>query len=161
MTNIDFPFQAIDKMMFSPRPQPLPASLRPIYRIALIILVLMINCRANTASLFKLQFFNWLLKSPSLQESIDEMLVHKTIFTLELIHLDPMVNLALNYAFADNLISITSASGNNPKYMLTDKGHEFGNLILQDKGSVLDSECEFLERIGSKISEVKLRNELL
>ncbi len=156
MTTIDFPFQAIETMTFSPRPQPLPASLRPVYRIALIALILKTNCRGNTASLFQLQFFNWLLKSSSLQELIEERLSHQSVFTLELIHLDPMVNLALKYAFADGLISIT----NNSKYKLTDKGQEFANLI-RDEQSVLAEERKFLERIGKGVSDVKLRNELL
>ncbi|MGA9099554.1 MAG: hypothetical protein WB392_11560, partial [Methanotrichaceae archaeon] len=137
MNVIDFPFQAIEKLVFNPRPQPLPASLRPLYRIALITLILRINCRGNTATLFTLQFFNWLLKSSSLQELIEERLNYQSVFTLELIHLDPMVNLALNYAFASNLISITSNSKSNPKYKLTEKGHEFANLIIQDDQSPL------------------------
>jgi len=156
MKAVDFPFQAIETMTFSPRPQPLPASLRPIYRIALIVLILKTNCRGNTASLFKLQFFNWLLKSTSLQELIEERLAHQSVFTLELIHLDPMVNLALKYAFADGLISIT----NNSKYKLTDKGHEFVNLVLEDGQPILADERKFLERIGKRVAEVKLRNEL-
>lgn len=161
MNPIDFPFQAIDKLAFKPRPLPLPASLRPFYRIALIILVLKINCRGNAATLFTLQFFNWLLKSSSLQEMIEDKLTYQSIFTLELIHLDPMVNLALNYAFASNLISITSQSRSNPKYKLTEKGHKFANLIIQDEQLALAKEQKFLERIGLKITEVKLKRELL
>ena len=156
MRTIDFPFQAIDTLTFSPRPQPLPASLRPIYRIALIALVLKTNCHSNTASLLKLQFFNWLLKSSSLQELIEDRLTHQSVFTLELIHLDPMVNLALRYAFAENLISVT----NNSKYKLTEKGNEFADRILQDEQSVLDGEREFLLRIGKRVSEVSLRKNL-
>lgn len=156
MRTIDFPFQAIDKLTFSPRPQPLPASLRPLYRIALIALVLKTNCQRNTASMLKLQFFNWLLKSSSLQEVIEDRLTHQSVFTLELIHLDPMVNLALKYAFADNLISVT----NNSKYKLTEKGNGFADRILQDEQSVLDGEREFLVRIGKRVSEVRLRNDL-
>jgi len=157
MRTIDFPFQAIDKLTFSPRPQPLPASLRPIYRIALIALVLKTNCQSKTASLLKLQFFNWLLKSSSLQELIEDRLTHQSVFTLELIHLDPMVNLALRYAFADSLISVT----NNSKYKLTEKGNQFTDRILQDEQSVLAEKREFLLRIGKRVSEVSLRKELL
>jgi hypothetical protein len=157
MGTIDFPFQAIGKLTFSPRPQPLPASLRPVYRIAVIALVLKTNCRGNTASLLKLQFFNWLVKSSSLQEFIEDRLIRESVFTLELIHLDPMVNLALKYAFADSLISIT----NNSKYKLTEKGNEFADRILQGEQSVLAGEREFLVRIGETISEVRLRKELL
>jgi hypothetical protein len=156
MRTIDFPFQAIDTLTFSPRPQPLPASLRPIYRIALIALVLKTNCRGNTASLLKLQFFNWLLKSSSLQELIEDRLTHQSVFTLELIHLDPMVNLALRYAFAENLISVT----NNSKYKLTEKGNKFADRILQDEQSVLVEKREFLLRIGKRVSEVSLRKDL-
>jgi hypothetical protein len=156
MRTIDFPFQAIDRLTFSHRPQPLPASLRPLYRIALITLVLKTNCQRNTASMLKLQFFNWLLKSSSLQEVIEDRLTHQSVFTLELIHLDPMVNLALKYAIADKLISIT----NNSKYKLTEKGSGFADRILQDGQSVLDGEREFLVRIGKRVSEVRLRNDL-
>ena len=156
MRIIDFPFQEIDTLTFSPRPQSLPASLRPLYRIALITLVLKTNCQSNTASMLKLQFFNWLLKSSSLQELIEDRLIHQSVFTLELIHLDPMVNLALKYAIADNLISVT----NNSKYKLTEKGNGFADRILQDEQSVLDEEREFLVRIGKRVSEVRLRNDL-
>ena len=153
MRTIDFPFEAIDTLTFSPKPNPLPASLRPIYRIALIILVLKTNCRVNTASMIKLQFFNWLLKSSSMQELIEKKLTHQNVFTLELIHLDPMVNLALKYAFADNLISVTT----NSKYKLTDKGYEFADRILRGEQSILAGERELLVRIGQRVSEVKLR----
>lgn len=157
MRTIDFPFQAIDTLTFSPRPQPLPASLRPLYRIALITLVLKTNCQSNTASMLKLQFFNWLLKSSSLQEVIEDRLIHQSVFTLELIHLDPMVNLALKYAIADNLISVTDKS----KYKLTIKGNEFADRILQDEQPTLSDERELLVRIGKQVSEVKLKEELL
>jgi len=157
MTDIDFPFQAIKGLTFDPKPQPLPANLRPGYRIALIMLVLKTNCRDNAASLLKLQFFNWLLKSSSLQKFVQAKLSSQDIFMLELIHLDPMVNLALRYAFADNLISITK----NSRYKLTEKGERFANQILQAKEAILGKEMEILVRIGQQVSEVKLRHELV
>lgn len=118
--------------------------------------MLKVNCRNNTASLLRLQFFNWLIKSLSLQKLIEEKLAHQTVFTLELIHLDPMVNLALRYAFADGLVSMTD----NSKYRLTEKGREFANRILGDS-SILGRERELLVKIGQRVSEVRLRQELL
>jgi len=156
MKAIDFPFNAIDKLTFIPKPQPLPASLRPVYRIAQIIFVLKNNCRSNTGSLLKLQFFNWILKSKFMQEIIDDRMTIQSVFTLDLIHLDPMVNLALKYAFAENLISVT----NNSKYMLTVKGCRFAERILQDREVVLGKDRKLLMRIGKRISEVRLRKEL-
>lgn len=157
MRTIEFPFQAIDTLTFNPRPQPLSASLRPVYRIALIALILKINCRGKTASMLKLQFFNLLLKNPSLQKSFKNVPNNQNIFTLEQIHLDPMVNLALKYAFADNLISVTKYS----KYQLTDKGDKFADQILRNDRPVLAKERKLLEGIGQRISEVNLRKEML
>lgn len=157
MRTLDFPFQAIHTLTFHPRPQPLSASLRPIYRIAQIALVLKTNCRGNIASLLKLQFFNWLLKSSSLQKIIEQGLTQQSVFTLELIHMDPMVNLALNYAFAESLITVT----NNSRFKLTEKGHKFISLILQDDQSILADEHKLLRIIGQNVSEIKLREILL
>lgn len=156
MTRLGLPFQAIDRLTFEPRPRPLPASLRPVYRIALIALVLKLNCRSNTASLIKLQFFNWVLKSSDLRRHIEQRLQSQTVFTLELIHMDPMVNLALKYAFADGLISVTT----NAKYKLTDRGHEFAQKVADASDDMLRDDRELLERLGQKISEVRLREEL-
>lgn len=152
---IDFPYEHIEDFSFESRTQPLSASLRPLYRIALICFVLNNNCRANTASLFKLQFFNWLIKSPVLQENVLRGIGSEKIFTLDLIHLDPMVNLALRYAFADGLVSVTSSS----KYKLTEKGLAFVNLIKETE--ILASEKNVLLRIGKQVSEVQLKDSLL
>lgn len=92
---------------------------------------------------------------------IDDIVKVQGVFILELIHLDPMVNLALNYAFASDLVCMTSNSSTNPKYKLTDKGHKFANKIIQDGPSSLAKEKEILEKIGQKITEVKLTRELL
>lgn len=156
MTALDFPFQAIEKLTFEARPRPLPASLRPVYRIALIALVLKLNCRGNTASLIKLQFFNWVLKDPHLRRHIEQRLDTQTVFTLELIHMDPMVNLALKYAYADGLISVTT----NSKYKMTAKGAEFAQKLADAPDDILRNDRELLARLGQRISEVKLKREL-
>jgi len=154
---IDFPFNSIEEFTFESKAQPVSASLRPIYRIALICFVLKNNCRANTASLFKLQFFNWLIKSPVLQQNILKDAGLEKVFTLDLIHLDPMVNLALRYAFADDLVTITR----NAKYKLTEKGLSFADRIQREGSAVLTSEKGVLLKIGKQVSEVQLKGELL
>lgn len=157
MTVLDFPFQAIDQLTFEVRPRPLPANLRPVYRIALIVLVLKLNCRGNTASLIRLQFFNWVLKNPHLRRDIEQLLEKQTVFTVNLIHMDPMVNLALKYAYAEGLISVT----NNSKYKLTTKGVEFAQKVADASGDILRSDRDLLARLGQRISEIRLKRELL
>lgn len=154
---IDFPFDSIEEFSFESRSQPVSASLRPVYRIAILCFVLKNNCRSNTGSLLKLQFFNWLIKSPVLQENVLRGVGSEKVFSLDSIHLDPMVNLALRYAFADDLVAVTR----NSKYKLTEKGLSFVDQIQNEKSAVLASEKDVLLRIGKQVSEVQLKGDLL
>ena len=70
--------------------------------------------------------------------------------------MEPMVNLALKYAFAEGLVAETR----NSKYKLTDKGQQFTEAILQDTEELLEAERQFLKGLGSRISEVKLQRDL-
>ena len=152
----EFPFDAVKALTFESRPQPLSATLRPLYRVSLLMLVLRLNCAQGTASLLKLQFFNWILKSKNLRDYISRLSRTQSVFTIGIIHMDPMVNLALKYAFAEGLVIVTR----NSKYKLTDKGQQFTESILQDTGELLAAERLFLESLGSRISEVKLKRDL-
>lgn len=132
----------------------IPANLRPIYRITQILLVLKINSRNNKASFFKIQFFNWLLKHSS-NEINERFLEQPEIFVINRIRIDPMVNLAINYALADDLITISE----NSKYQLTEKGSAFVENIIQEN-LILKDEIKLLNRIGKRISETSLRKDL-
>lgn len=157
MNNIELPYEIIEKISFNPRPEPVSANLRPIYRISIILLVLKINCKNHSASLLKIQFFNWVLKSQSLQNFIRNKGSYDSIFSIDIIHLDPMINLSLKYAIAEGLIITTK----NLKYKLTDKGNNFINSIIESDEKILSNTMEMLELIGNRVSEVKLKDELL
>lgn len=152
----EFPFRAIESLSFASRPAPVSANLRPLFRISLLLLVLRLNCSRGTASLLKLQFFNWVLKSDSLRDHVERLSKEQSIFTLGLVHLDPMVNLALKYAHADGLIGVTR----NRKYELLDKGRHFAEAIIGDSREALAQEVEYLQHIGMRISEVRIKRDL-
>jgi hypothetical protein len=117
---------------------------------------LRLNCSRGTASLLKLQFFNWVLKSDALRDHVERLSREQSVFALGLVHLDPMVNLALKYAHADGLIAITR----NYKYELTDKGRAFAEAIIGDAREALAQEVEYLQHIGTRISDVRIRRNL-
>jgi hypothetical protein len=152
----EFPFEAIDTLTFRVQKRPLAVSLRPLYRITLLLLVLDLNCSARTASHLKLQFFNWALKNPPLQSSLRERFQAKTRLVLDFIHLDPVVNLALRYALAEDLVSMT----NKDKYRLTEKGQQLVSRVKGARSPLLAEEIQFLESVGQRVSEVKLRGGL-
>lgn len=152
----EFPFDAIDTLRFRVQQRPLAVNLRPLYRITLMLLVLDLNCSAGTASHLKLQFFNWALKNPRLQASLKEKVHTTTELVLDSIHLDPVVTLALRYALADNLMSVT----NRDKYQLTEKGQQLVLRVKDASSFLLADEIQFLESVGPRVSEVKLRGGL-
>jgi len=153
----DFPFESIKAFSFKSRPESLPANLRPLYRIALILVVLKLNCRANSSSLLRLQFFNWILKSPPIQKIFSNLQSNQHTFVLELLHMDPMVNLALRYARAEKLVSITKVG----HYKLTQKGIHFVETILGSKERILTQEIDLLNKIGKQITEIRLKDKLI
>lgn len=152
----DFPFDAVRELTFTARPRPLSAAMRPLYRIALLLLVLRLNCQSGTASLFKLQFFNWVLKDARLRDFVKSRAKNQSIFDLAILHMDPMVNLALKYAYAEGLLQVTS----NSKFSLTDKGRHFTDSLLDEADGTMTLEREFLGSIGTRISEVSLTRDL-
>jgi len=157
MQSIDFPFEAIDTLRFSKQRAPLSASNRPLYRIALLLLILYLDCSRETASLLKLQFFNWALKNPRLQASLESRIQSRSALVLDVVHFDPAVNLALRYALAEGLVVVTG----NGKYRLTPAGRNMARLVKGDSSPLLTDEIAFLEGVGKRISEVKLRGGLI
>jgi hypothetical protein len=153
-----FPFDLIKEASFTERPRAIPANLRPVYRLCIIMLILKCNCRANTGSILQMQFFNWILKSPVLRDHVLRQGDATKVFSLGLIHLDPMVNLALRYGIAEGLIEVTNQS----KFKLTDLGDRFVETIRSDDAHPLVAESGLLSQIGKRsVSDVNLRGTLL
>lgn len=148
------PIDKISKLTFNRKPESIPASSRPFYRIVLLLLVLRLNCRSNTSSFLKLQFFNWLLKDPFLRQHAQERIDSERVYSLSRIHFDPAVNLSLRYALAENLVLTTD----NGKTELTEKGIKLVDLVLEDE-TILKDEKEFLKEIGKKVTEVQFQNQ--
>lgn len=139
------------RITFEKKPIPLPAEYRPMYQIALLVLVLKLCCRANASSLEKLHLFSWCLRSSSnmteleryLKDGVNSPMLHWTI--------DPALNRAINYAVADGICEFTP----NKKYKLTSKGCSFFSKIENDK-ELFNDEKDFLLRLGKKLSDEKI-----
>lgn len=147
---VEIPFDQIDSFSFEMRAEPQDASLRPVYRIVLILLILDINCRGGSCSNLKLQFFNWLLKDIKLQDLSLCVIEKSATYQLKFIHIDPYLNIALQYAIAEKLIAVN----HNQKMVLTDEGKDLVALVKQD--DLFEDEVAFLLKIGKKVSEIEV-----
>lgn len=150
-----FPIVNVKRLTFTPRPQSVPASSRPLYRIALLLLVLELNCRTGGASFLKLQFFNWVLKDPMLQHLTKTHVDTERVYSISQVQLDPAVNLALRYAFAEGLLTTGSK-----RFILTQRGHALVQKLIDDQ-TVFRTEKEFLSDLGQRVSEVRLQKQEL
>lgn len=151
---IYFPFESIKSFTFKREPTPLPAELRPLHKIGLILLFLKLNCRASTSSILKIQFLNWVLKTENMKIwLINETKGRKSTYFLKVVHLDPAVNRAVHFALADNLISLEKSG----KIKLADLGIKIVNEILGNI-ELFSDEKEYLEQLGKAVPEMQVEN---
>ena len=139
----------MNRIVFKKKPIPLPAEYRPMYQIALIVLILKYCCRANTSSLLKLHLFSWCLYSDKNMSIMNRFI--ETNYRIKVPHwtIDPALNRALNLAIEDGICKIKS----NNKYCLTKKGLDFALKLESDK-DLLYKEKSFLLKVGkSRISD--------
>lgn len=146
------PELTIKKLSFNPRPVSVPVGYRPVYKIAIIVLILRLSCRSETANLLKLHLLSWALSSDDNLLKLKEHI--KSNFTSEFSvwGIEPALNRALSLAVAENICEVVTGAS----YKLTEKGFRFYEIIIQEK-ELFSNEIEFLSFIGkNKITDKRI-----
>lgn len=143
---MDLPLDEIKQINFSRKKIPISPELRPMFKISQIVLILYISSTKQTASLLKLQLFNWALKKTA---RYDRLLKLKETRHFPIIRFDPFLNRALNYGIAMDLFSFNENTG---KFTLTTKGEEFAESIEYQE-DLLEEEKSFLHSIKKSLSD--------
>lgn len=142
----------IKKLSFTQQPIPIPADYRPMYKIGLIVLILRICCRAETANLLKLHLFSWALASKTNADKLRKFVTSNFQTDFSVWGIEPALNRALQLAVAEQICTIV----NGKNYKLTDKGLRFYEMIRAED-DLFDQEVEFLNFIGkSKITDKRI-----
>lgn len=150
----DFPFDAIAHLSFKRVPTTLPADLRPMRKLGVILLFLHMNSRQGTASILKIQFLNWVLQTEAMRSWVLGAADKQgRIYTLNLIHLDPAINRAIEIAVAELIIIITRTG----KIALTEKGAALA-FVMQHDDELFVVEKAYLAKLGKAVSEVRINN---
>jgi len=129
---------------FRTRKMPLIADYRPLYKVGLILIILRMASNGGKASLNKLHFVIYALKSYSNRDFIKNILEHDNTLAIVCWGVEPALNRALVLAESDHLLRMK-----DDKYFLTEKGEAFAKLIEKDK-ELFIAEKEFLTFIGKK-----------
>ncbi len=144
----------IKKLTFTQRPIPIPADYRPMYKIALLVLILRLCCRAETSTLLKLHLFSWAIASDKNSKKVLDFVKSNFQTDFSIWGIEPALNRALQFAIADNICEVV----NGKTYKLTEKGFKFYELINGDK-ELFDKEKIFLNFIGkSKITDSRINS---
>lgn len=142
---MDLPFDEIKEIKFRRKRVPISPELRPMYRISQIILVLYLSSTKQTASLLKLQLFNWSFQNEGRYERLLNL---KDTKDFPIICFDPFLNRALNYGVAMGVFVFNDGTG---KFSLTDQGEVFAKKILDE--DVFVEEKNFLKSIKKSLSD--------
>jgi len=142
---MDLPFEEIKEIRFNRKRIPIPPEMRPMYKISQIILILKLSSTKQTASLLKLQLFNWGLQN---EARCNRLLKLKETNDFPIIRFDPFLNRALNYGVGMGILSFKQNTG---KFSLTEKGEELANRIISE--SVLLEQIKFLNAIKKSLSD--------
>ncbi len=136
------------KITFAKKPIPLPAEYRPMYQIAIIVMVLKYCCRGCTSGLQKLHLFSWCLYSEKNMTALKYLIDNNYKTQMPHWAIDPAVNRAIGFAIADGLCELTS----NKKYRISTKGLDFVTKIEAD-AELFVKEKFFLSYIGKQITD--------
>ncbi len=127
------------------------------HKIALILLFLKLNCKASTSTILKIQFFNWVLKNKEMRNKLIPQTTDKEAkYLLKVLHLDPAVTRAVQYALAEKIISLEK----NGKIKLTDLGIKLVDEIIINDDLFID-EKQYLIKLGKTVSDVQIENTLI
>ncbi|WP_431808235.1 hypothetical protein [Lysinibacillus sphaericus] len=142
----------IKKIRFTSRPESVPYFYRLSYRASITCLLLKLTCRKNSScSLTKLHLIITLMFNEDESNKLIEY-INKNDLSRITLRFDPTVNTTVEYLLAEKLIYLN----NSNQFMLTDKGNSFVDAIISDSG-LLIKEKAFFKKIGSKLSEVKIK----
>ena len=140
------------QITFAARPFPLPADLRAEWRIALLLCVLMVNCRSGRSSLRRLQVINWAARSAEARVRFLQVIDHGAAPDDVIIRVEPGLNRAIDFAAAEDLVS---RPGGN-RVQLTERGREMVRQI-QAVADCLTEERSFLASLGMRLTEQRAK----
>lgn len=142
----------IKKLSFSKKPIPIPAEYRPMYKIALIVLILKLCCRGMSSNLLKLHLFSWALTTEKNMTELRNFVLSNFTNDFSIWGIEPTLNRALQFALAERICELEGGK----IYKLGLRGEEFYKAIAADE-ELFSKEKEFLLFIGkNKITDKRI-----
>ena len=136
------------RVRFTCRPIAIAADLRPDWKIACLLLTLHLSSRSGKSTLRRLHVLNWAIRSAKTRAEFQHARQHHDELFRFQFRFDPSLGRAINFAAAEELVEWVGGD----RIQITAKGTGFAIEILKEE-SLMDTEREFLEGIGKRLSE--------
>jgi len=137
---LDVPFDFVE------RPDPIPATLRPAWRIASLLLCL-VQCRGGKANRKQLHVLNWAARNTEARRIFLKVLEGTVSPDEAIVRFDPVLDRAVQFALGEKLVF---QSGD--LLVISPMGETLVRAIMQDRECMVD-EKDFLRQIGRKLTQ--------
>jgi hypothetical protein len=134
---------------FERRPVPVPAALRPEWRIASLLLTLH-KCWGNRATKRQVHVLNWGIRTEEARETFLHVIAGNVRPDEAIVRFDPVVDRALQFAAGESLVTMSG-----DMVLLTEKGEQFVKRLLKDKDCMIE-EKSFLSAVGGKLTQLQV-----
>jgi hypothetical protein len=134
--------------IFRSRPMPIPADLRPGWRLGMVVLLLRECCRRNKSSPTRLHVLSWAsLTLENQAQLLDAVNGTRSPDSL-LIRIEPSLNRAVDFCVGEGLVI---RSGGN-RYELSAAGIQLAD-ELQARDDCFLAERRFMKQLGKRVTE--------
>lgn len=147
MSNFVIPELTTD-FLFRKRPVPIPADLRPGWRIGVILLMLRKCCRQGRTSFARLHVLNWGIRTEENRQALLRAVAGTTTPGSLLVRIEPSLNRAVDFAIGEELLRRVAGD----KVELIEKGILVADEI-DDRQGIFLSEKGFMNSLGKKLTE--------
>ena len=143
---LDTPF------LFGSRPESLPGDLRPMWRIAAVLLILGIASRGKKSSFGRLHVLNWAIRTEETRAALKSLIRGGATPETVVVRIEPSLNRAVDLASAEGFLQRVSGD----RVQLTGLGSKRVEALL--KSRALEVERLFLKEIGTSLTEARVKS---
>jgi hypothetical protein len=134
--------------VFRERPEPIPADMRPLWRLALVLLALHVGSRGGKSCLLRLHLLNWALQDRRNFEVLLRALSNSGSPGDVLFRVEPALNRVVDIALGERLVERVSGD----RIRLTRTGVVAARAIMEREGLMV-LQKELLAKLGKSLTE--------
>lgn len=135
---------------FVQRPNALPADLRPIWKVSVILLILLKCCRAGRSTLQRVHVLNWAIRNKESREDFKHVVQGKLEPGDVIVRYEPGLHRAIDFALGQKLLSRIGGD----RVQLTATGRSYARKLTAN--DCLEVEKEFLDVLKMTVTEERI-----